>query len=137
MPSHLDEKEKSAKRKQYLDDGTIVVEGIIGNARADALADDGALMHNIDPYVHVTARDQAKLTANIQEHPVASWCVWFNHTRGLSLDNEQTQAIALTTKAEDKRENEEVGILPMHATTTTTRRSTSSSMKWTTLRQST
>jgi hypothetical protein len=112
VPSHLDDKEKSAKRKQYLSDGTTVIADIIGNARADELADDGARTHNIDPYVLVTARDRARLTASIQEHLVASWCLWINHTRGLSQDKEQTHAIGLSTKTEDKQDNEEEELLP-------------------------
>ena len=112
VPSHLDDKDKSAKRKQYLGDGTIVLADIIGNARADELADDGARSHNIDPYVLVTARDRARLTACIQEHLVASWCRWNNHTRGHSQDSDQAHAIGLSTKTDDKKDNEEDELLP-------------------------
>jgi len=107
VPSHLDEKHKHGKRAEYLRDGTITREHSDGNNIADELADAGACMHNIDPYVTITARDRAKLTAAVQDHLVASWCAWITHTRGASFDPEQVLAIKNTCNANDKRENEE------------------------------
>ena len=66
VPRHLDDKEKRQKRQEYLANGTIVLADIKGNAIADTLADDGADMHNVDPYVLVTARDRARLTSIVQ-----------------------------------------------------------------------
>ena len=71
VPSHLDEKNKRSKRAQYLKDGTITIQYINGNNTADELADSGASMHNIDPYITVAARDRGRITAVVQDHLVA------------------------------------------------------------------
>jgi len=102
VPSHLDDKGKRQKRQEYLANGTIVLADIKGNAIADTLADDGANMHNIDPYVFVTARDRARLTLMIQEHLVTSWAMWINHTRGVGVDKDQVRDTISTTKEDDQ-----------------------------------
>ena len=63
-------------------------------------------MHNIDPYVLVTARDRARLTSLIREHLVTSWAMWINHTRGVGVDKDQVRDTISTTKADDQKDNE-------------------------------
>jgi len=70
-------------------------------------------MHNIGPYVSITARDRPRLTATVhQDHLVASWCAWITYTREVSVDPEQVLAITNTANANDKRDNEEDELPP-------------------------
>ena len=81
IPRHLREENKRAKKLEAIEKGITDEWHIAGNHVADRLADGGASMHAVDPFVVTQAGDRAELTALVQVHLVLSWANWVDITK--------------------------------------------------------
>ena len=72
----------NTRRTKYLGNGTITIQDIGGNVNADKQADYGTHAHHVDPASYADIDDRAALTQAIQQHLVASWVTWIEHTKG-------------------------------------------------------